>query len=374
MCLMHTDLPGAGRAQDHRDLVVRQAEVQAVQDAVAAERLDDVDELDGVLRAVLARAAGVPLVLVGLGLRAALVRHLAVLVAAPPPALCGATPAAPRLDRGVLAPRPAASAPRVSSQSRGVQRLRVRFLVPALLAHCLPHPPIGALGFEPQKIWVPTIPTRWTMTVFNTIDFAVAVPTPTGPAARVVAVVTPHKHDHRGHRHALNQAVEQVGWVLEHPEDQEEAAGRHLPDLLHHRQVAREEAGADRRDVHERQHHPGGEQARRAQEDERVDAHHLERVDLVRDAHGADLGHEAGADLRRHHVAEGVGHDLAQVAPGAEDARVRGGAHRAVEVRALDPALEAEDEREAPDHERRAEDQDAGLAQRLAEEVEARAR
>ena len=43
------------------------------------------------------------------------------------------------------------------------------------------HPPIGARGFEPQKICVPTMPTRWTMTVFSTIDFAVAVPTPTGP-------------------------------------------------------------------------------------------------------------------------------------------------------------------------------------------------
>ena len=38
-----------------------------------------------------------------------------------------------------------------------------------------------ALGFEPQKICVPTIPTRWTITVFSTIDFAVAVPAPTGP-------------------------------------------------------------------------------------------------------------------------------------------------------------------------------------------------
>ena len=43
------------------------------------------------------------------------------------------------------------------------------------------HPPTGALGFEPQKICVPTMPTRCTSTVFSTIDFAVAVPTPTGP-------------------------------------------------------------------------------------------------------------------------------------------------------------------------------------------------
>ena len=42
-------------------------------------------------------------------------------------------------------------------------------------------PPIGALGFAPQKIWVPSMPIRCTSTMFSTIDFAVAVPTPTGP-------------------------------------------------------------------------------------------------------------------------------------------------------------------------------------------------
>src|SRR4029078_6771459 len=43
---------------------------------------------------------------------------------------------------------------------------------------------------------------------------------------------------------------------------------------------------------------------------------------------------------------------------------------RAGEVGPFDPALEAEDEDHAPDHERRAEDQDAGLPQCLPEEVE----
>src|SRR5215211_2193431 len=189
------------------------------------------------------------------------------------------------------------------------------------------------------------------------------------PAAGVVTVVATHKDDHRRHGHALYEAVEEVRWVLEHPEDQEEPSRGHLPDLLDHRQVAGEEPRAHGRDVHEGQHHPGGQEARGAQEHHRIDAHHLERVDLVRDAHGADLGDETGAHLRRHHVAEGVGHDLAEVAPGAEDTRVRRGADRAVEVRPLDPALEAEDEGEAPDHERRAQDQDARLPQRLPEEV-----
>ena len=84
--------------------------------------------------------------------------------------------------------------------------------------------------------------------------------------------------------------------------------------------------------------HPGAEQARPAEEDHRVDAHHLERVDLVGDPHRAELGDDPGADLGGHHVAEGVGDHLAQVTPGGEDAGVGGGADRAVEVGALDPA------------------------------------
>jgi hypothetical protein len=46
-------------------------------------------------------------------------------------------------------------------------------------------PPIGARGFAPQKIWVPSIPMMWTETMLTTIDFAVAVPTPTGPPLAV---------------------------------------------------------------------------------------------------------------------------------------------------------------------------------------------
>ena len=42
-------------------------------------------------------------------------------------------------------------------------------------------PPIGARGLAPQKTCVPSIPMMCTNTRFSTIDFAVAVPTPTGP-------------------------------------------------------------------------------------------------------------------------------------------------------------------------------------------------
>ena len=36
-----------------------------------------------------------------------------------------------------------------------------------------------------QKSAVPVMPTSWTITVFSTIDLAVAVPTPTGPPLAV---------------------------------------------------------------------------------------------------------------------------------------------------------------------------------------------
>jgi hypothetical protein len=49
--------------------------------------------------------------------------------------------------------------------------------------HC--HPPMGAFGLKPQNTCVPSIPIRCTPTVLNTIDFAVAVPTPTGPPPAV---------------------------------------------------------------------------------------------------------------------------------------------------------------------------------------------
>jgi hypothetical protein len=46
-------------------------------------------------------------------------------------------------------------------------------------------PPMGALGLAPQKTRVPIIPMMCTRTMFKTIDFAVAVPTPTGPPEAV---------------------------------------------------------------------------------------------------------------------------------------------------------------------------------------------
>src|SRR6185436_15585930 len=70
-------LPGARRTEDHRDLVVRDAHVEAAQDLVAPERLVHLDELDRVLLAVRPLAARVPLVLVALALALAVVLAIA---------------------------------------------------------------------------------------------------------------------------------------------------------------------------------------------------------------------------------------------------------------------------------------------------------
>src|SRR3954447_1517731 len=64
-------------------------------------------------------------------------------------------------------------------RARGPLLARVPAIFVGLFGHR--HPPMGARGFAPQKICVPSIPIRCTSTMFSTIDFAVAVPTPTGP-------------------------------------------------------------------------------------------------------------------------------------------------------------------------------------------------
>ena len=117
-------LAGAGRADDHRDLALGEAHVQPAQDVVAPERLVDVDELDRVRGAVRADHPGVEAELLG-------------------------------------------------SSSPG----RLRGAPPSPSAQ----PPIGARALVPQKIWVPNASITFTSTRFSTIDFAVALPTPTGP-------------------------------------------------------------------------------------------------------------------------------------------------------------------------------------------------
>ena len=64
--------------------------------------------------------------------------------------------------------------------------------------------------------------------------FGVRVTDADRAAAGVIAVVTADQHDRGGHRHPLDHAVEQIRWVLEHPEDQEEPARADLAYLPDH--------------------------------------------------------------------------------------------------------------------------------------------
>ena len=179
-------LAGARRAEDHRDLALGDAHVQAAQDLVAAERLVDVDELDGVRHAGRALRARVPLVLVvGVAARAWPARSRA--------RSCGSSLLGRRLRVRAAAPRGwlrrAAAARPAAAAARLLRRrlLRVRLLVVSSSC-CRRSVPCrlrstsdGARGLAPQKSCVPSIPMRCTSTMFSTIDFAVAVPTPTGP-------------------------------------------------------------------------------------------------------------------------------------------------------------------------------------------------
>ena len=59
-------LARARRPEDHRDLIVGEAEIESVEDSRAPELLDHVDDLDRILATVVALLAGVPDVGIGL--------------------------------------------------------------------------------------------------------------------------------------------------------------------------------------------------------------------------------------------------------------------------------------------------------------------
>src|SRR3954453_3494850 len=189
-------------AKDHRDLAVREAQVEAVEDRVAAERLLDVDELDRVLGAVLARPAAVPLV--GLLALARLVLDVLrdLLAGRMPPR---------RLLRLLLLTARGFPVTRVQRPARSPCRsLHLSSLSPDR------GPWVGApedLGADhPDEVNHDRVKHH---------QLRGGGAHPDGASAGGVAVVAPDQHDHRGHGHALDQRVEQVGWVLEHPEDQE---------------------------------------------------------------------------------------------------------------------------------------------------------
>ena len=169
-------LPGPRGADDHRHHPLGKAHAQPAQDLRAAERLVDVDELDRVRAARRVHLVAVPLVVL-LGGAAGRRRARRLLVddrhargRARRPASAGALARSARRARG--------SAPTRADRRRAASRL----LAPGLRLKALhDQPPIGALGLAPQKSCVPSIPMRCTATMLRTIDFAVAVPTPTGP-------------------------------------------------------------------------------------------------------------------------------------------------------------------------------------------------
>ena len=229
-------LAGARGAEHHRDLVVGQAQVEAVEDAGAAELLDQVDDLDRVLAAVVALLAGVPAVGVAVlgvdaGNHEVAPQHRPVLgdVRASPssphlhspatrPRAASARASASRADCSVRPPgRGSSPAPSETTSTPwplvvdllldllgvvlalgpGSRRMAPRSPRPAgrgptrspRCPSCVRisprQPPIGALGLAPQKTRVPVIPMMWTKTMLRAIDFAVAAPTPTGPPEAV---------------------------------------------------------------------------------------------------------------------------------------------------------------------------------------------
>lgn len=99
--------------------------------------------------------------------------------------------------RHVVPSAPIASQTRIVGASGIMNSYRASLLLAAhsmLLAHGLNqsqklavhqsrgnYPPMGARGFWPQKICVPSAAINCTSTRLSTIDLAVALPTPTGP-------------------------------------------------------------------------------------------------------------------------------------------------------------------------------------------------
>src|SRR5580704_2645537 len=68
-----------------------------------------------------------------------------------------------------------------------------------------------------------------------------------GSAAGVVPVVAADEHDRGRHKHRLDEAEDEVRWILELPEDQEVPTGGNDADLLDDGDIGREERTADPR-------------------------------------------------------------------------------------------------------------------------------
>ena len=186
MCLISTLLPVPEGPSTIETWSSGRPRFRPFEDARAAELLDQVDDLDRVLAAVVALAAGVESVgvvrgRVDTGDDEVAAHHGAVL----------AHVGAGRLGAFRVLPGRRGGRRRLGLGQLGAGLglrlvLGLLGLVEALLlVHSVAQPPIGARGLAPQKTRVPSIPMMWTKTMFRTIDLAVAVPTPTGPPEAV---------------------------------------------------------------------------------------------------------------------------------------------------------------------------------------------
>ena len=157
-----------------------------------------------------------------------------------------------------------------------------------------------------------------------------------GAAGGVQAEVAGRDRDDAAEDERLHQPLDEVV----RDEAQREAAGG---DLLPHRapveargdadderrdQVAADDADEVVDDGEDRQHDQRGEHPRGDQLLDRVGAEGVERVDLLGDAHGAELRGDAGADAAGDHEAGEHGAELADHRAGDEPADVHRGAER----------------------------------------------
>ena len=146
-----------------------------------------------------------------------------------------------------------------------------------------------------------------------------------GTAAGGVAVVAVDQDDHdREHEH-LAEGPEHVARWQELVEVVVVGA-RTLPVVLGHGQPGGEVRGEQPDDVERDDRDQAGDDPGGHQERHRGDRHHLERVDLLGDPHGTELGGEAAAHSRGERDAGHQRRDLTGVEVRRDEAGERGGA------------------------------------------------
>src|SRR2546430_11398284 len=144
-----------------------------------------------------------------------------------------------------------------------------------------------------------------------------------GAAFDVIAVIDADADHEEGGDHGLDHRIAEVRQVGEAPEVGEVHAVGDQSDLKALHDPVGEEAGRQGENVHQGQDQQAGDHAGRYQEWNRRHPHRLQRIDLLVDPHGAELGHQAASHLGPDGEAEEERGDLAKIAERVEDARVR---------------------------------------------------